>query len=248
MDHEPERAAPMTVQRRRWLSDDLVSFVITALQQRCTWTMGVFGAIAEFESGGAPLQIRVDDGLIVAHCPSGAMQLDPAVPLEVFETVDPAGNLGPTVLAVSEASAPRPCSRLTRMGPDLASVHPDHRDHQVYDLGLGRRAGSFAVRTDDADLIARLDQTAASPPDDETSGLDAVAPALVAASPHRVVTGAAGRIEVYAPIPAADETSPLGCHTHLDPAHLAHNRDLPPGLDLPDNVIPAAVCYPGPGH
>ena len=50
--------------------------------------------------------------------------------------------------------------------------------------------------------------------------LDVVGHRLVAASPHRVVTGPLGRIEVYNPIPAGWGASPEGCHTHLIPALL----------------------------
>ena len=55
--------------------------------------------------------------------------------------------------------------------------------------------------------------------------LDRVGHLLVAASPHRVVTGPLGRIEVYNPIPQEWHVSPEGCHTHLLPRLLETGRE-----------------------
>ena len=70
---------------------------------------------------------------------------------------------------------------------------------------------------------------------------------LVARSPHRVVTSAVGRLEVYAAIPPRAGVSPAGCHTHLLPVELELGRELPVGLQLPPDLMPGAAFHPAPG-
>src|SRR5690606_1659447 len=109
-------------------------------------------------------------------------------------------------------ATPEATHGITYVGPDPAPLHPDAVGHPLWDLGLGRSACRFQIRTTHPALTAALEATAGRP------WTDLVATAgnlLVDTSPHRVVDTAAARIEVYAPIPPPDGRSPNGPHTHL---------------------------------
>jgi hypothetical protein len=73
--------------------------------------------------------------------------------------------------------------------------------------------------------------------------LAAAGAAIVEAGPTRVVETGLGRAEIDAPIPPPGGRSPEGPHTHLLPGALALGRDLPPGIDLPDAYVPAAMFF-----
>jgi hypothetical protein len=68
---------------------------------------------------------------------------------------------------------------------------------------------------------------------------------ILHASPTRVVPSPVGRVEVFTPIPPPGGTSPAGPHTHFLPAHLAAGRETPPGMELPEALVPCAIFYPG---
>jgi Family of unknown function (DUF6925) len=67
---------------------------------------------------------------------------------------------------------------------------------------------------------------------------------IVSESPHRVIESVLVRIEVYAPIPQANESSPGGALTHFLPAFLAQGEEISPSLALPDYAAPMAIFYP----
>jgi hypothetical protein len=129
------------------------------------------------------------------------------------------------------------------MGPDRHALDVGARHEILFDLGLGRAAVSFGVRTADRAVLALLRQVAGTP---WSEAQHVIGTALAEASPTRVLRTAAARAEVRSAIPPPGATSPDGAHTHLLPALLELDRDLPAGLLLPDGFVPAAV-YAGPG-
>jgi hypothetical protein len=130
---------------------------------------------------------------------------------------------------------------LTKLGPDVSSIRTSDRDEHLYDLGLGRIAAGFGVRTADPPLTASLDRC---------SGLNwpdvlrLIGAEIVQASPTRIVRHSLGRIEVVTDIPPQEGQSPPGPHTHLLPTQLSSRLDLPPNLTIPDVYVPCAVHYP----
>ena len=67
---------------------------------------------------------------------------------------------------------------------------------------------------------------------------------ILAANPHRVFVSRVGRIEVFAPIPAADGRSPEGPHTHVLPKLLHLRRTHAATEPVPDGWVPCAHLYP----
>jgi len=95
--------------------------------------------------------------------------------------------------------------------------------------------------------LGRSDPDALRPADGSAVLADlAAGHRLVAASPHRVVIGPLGRIEVWNPIPPASDASPAGCHTHLLPALLETGREVAGGDELPPQLV-AAGNWTNPG-
>jgi hypothetical protein len=67
---------------------------------------------------------------------------------------------------------------------------------------------------------------------------------LPALSPHRVFISAAGRIEVYQPIPPPTGKSPDGPHTHVLPRLLARGRSHAATVPIPSGWVVAMTLYP----
>jgi hypothetical protein len=196
------------------------------------WSMGVEGALAEFAvMAGEPVEVRRTGAAgrtMEAVTAGGGIRLTIA-----DDTVALLGGDGGLVLAVPRAGLPAARTRVTAVSGDPEALRPVDEQALIVDLGVGHRVAAFCVRTADPDLVAELRSL-----EGETwrETLDAVGHRLVAASPHRVVTGPLGRIEVYNPIPAEWDASPEGCHTHLLPALLETGRETAEDLALPPQL------------
>ena len=73
--------------------------------------------------------------------------------------------------------------------------------------------------------------------------VDELGPALVEASPIRVVRSALARAEVRSPIPAVGDVSPEGPHTHLLPARLELGAEVPEATLLPPGWVASASAW-----
>jgi hypothetical protein len=124
---------------------------------------------------------------------------------------------------------------------DPEAIRPADGDGQpvLVDLAIGHRAAAFLVRSADPELAKRLRHLEGRT---WREALDEVGHLVVAASPHRIVTGPLGRIEVYNPIPPGWGASPEGCHTHLLPALLETGREAAEGEDLPPQLVAGGNC------
>ena len=145
----------------------------------------------------------------------------------------------PITLAVPRSVLPAPSLKVTAEAADPGALRPEHETAVLVDLAVGHSAATFSVRTADPDLIAALRAVEGCT---WQEALDRVGHLLVAASPHRVVTGPLGRIEVYNPIPQEWHASPDGCHTHLLPRLLETGRERADGDELPSELVAAANC------
>jgi hypothetical protein len=237
------------VQRLPLTADGIADLVAETLVQRVGgWSMGVQGALAEFAVPGAlaAVAVRRSGRTVAAIAPDGGLRLGITDETRAFAVADrhrPDG-IGAVYLAVPRRSLPAPSAGVTIVEGDPAALRPEDGDDLLVDLAVGHAAAAFCVRTGDAELGKRLRAVEGAP---WREALDHVGHAIVAASPHRVVTTPLGRIEVYAPIPRERGASPEGPHTHLLPALLETGRELPDGVDLPPGLAPAAAFHPPPG-
>jgi hypothetical protein len=200
------------------------------------WSMGVQGALAEFavlEGERADVRRSGPGGRFVeALTTGGGIRLaitDDTVAFATGSDAEP----GRVILAVPRSGLPARSLRVTAAPSDPAALRPGDDNAVLVDLAVGHSAAAFCVRTADADLIAALRAVEGRP---WRAALDAIGPLLVAASPHRVVTGPLGRIEVYNPIPPVADASPDGCHTHLLPNLLETGRETAEGDELPPQL------------
>ena len=207
------------------------------------WSMGVQGALAEFAVIGEerPEVRRSGPGgrVIEALTAGGGIRLTITDDVVAFgsESEDR------VTLAVPRRTLPSPSLRVTVAPADPGALRPEDEKAVLVDLAVGHSAAALCVRTADPDLIAALRAVEGC---GWRAALDAVGHRLVAASPHRIITGPLGRIEVYNPIPPVRDASPDGCHTHLLPRLLETGRETAGGDELPAQLA-AAANWTNPG-
>jgi predicted Fe-S protein YdhL (DUF1289 family) len=244
----PARRAQMGLgmHRLRWSLDELRTFIVNSLRfGGGTWVAGVYGAVAEFCVGdGEVIALNIRQHSIGAISSRGAisLRLSDQVRALAFGASENPAETGIIVLALLREHATFvPHFGLTNLGPDVDSIRTSDRDEHLYDLGLGRIAAGFGIRTADPILTASLHRCSGL---DWTDLFSRIGAEIVQSSPTRVVRHSLGRIEVFTAIPLPGGQSPPGPHTHLLPRQLSSRVDLPPNLTVPDVYAPCAVHYP----
>lgn len=215
---------------------------------RAGWSVGAFGAIAEFHQaqGEAP---SIDDPASLTRATArGAVRierLDGVTPVACETLSRQPDNWGQALaLCLPEAAAVRARrTALTELGPDHAAIRPQDRAGVLFDMGLGLSQIDFCVRAADPELIRALRAGAGRPV------FDPVSPALSAIlsrHPHRVALSAVGRVEVFQKIggPETGGVSPEGPHTHVLPKLLAARRTHAATLPIPEGLVPCATLHP----
>lgn len=207
----------------------------------CGWSLGVFGAVAEFMRD-ADEATAIDRQLsrLELSTARGALRLDahPALQVIVYETASRhAERRQPGVALCLPQDQAQLATRavLTALGPDTLAIRPEDRAGEMFDLGLATPTLDALIRTTDTDLIAALRAAEGATLFARTDLLGQIG----ASGSHRVFLSALGRIEVFQPIPPSDGTSPEGPHTHLLPKLLAHKLGHAANLPIPDGL---AVC------
>ena len=247
-DALPERFETLGVTCRRlaWSTSDIRSFVKQSLERGAgTWVAGVVGAVGEFTAApGQSTQVEVVDDTVTAMTEGGGLHflIDDQVRALIFEPTDTPIDKARIVLAVKrERGRPVVADTLTHLGEDVNAVSPSNRAASLFDLGLNRKEARFCVRVEAGEARAALFNAEGSA---FPANLPQIGTALLKESPVRVIETALGRLEVSSAIPAPGGVSPLGPHTHLLPDHLASERALPVGMDLPRAYLPGAIYCP----
>lgn len=238
----PERLARLSVRVRLlpWIRDELMDWVRdTLIARQGTWVVGAPGAFAEFPStDNAPIDLRVEDGVITARRADGALRIVINEKVRAFAFAE--GS--PIVLGLPRGRAAiQSGSTLRSVGPDAAAIDEAHRNDRLFDLGIGRQYSRFCIRTRDKSLTSALSDH------DRRHWSDFVPVMLnqfVAVSPHRIVESAAARIEIFSRIPGPSESSPNGAHTHFLAEFLKSGDEIASSLAPPDYVGPVAIFYP----
>ncbi|MGQ0653522.1 MAG: DUF6925 family protein [Betaproteobacteria bacterium] len=206
-----------------------------------SWSIGAFGALAEFERSPEEPAERTPFSVATAR---GAIRLEPlagceCVPYRARSARDERDYGVALCLPEPQARLERR-GVLTELGADHAAIRAPDRTALLFDLGLDTPYGTFCVRTGDEALIARLRAGAGSPLLDRGNGLFEL---LAQASPHRVFMSRLGRIEVYQRIAPRGGRTPEGPHTHLLPRLVKAKRTHSANALLPQGLVPCATFY-----
>jgi hypothetical protein len=209
------------------------------------WSLGTFGAIAEFmRDKGEPVRLSRNGTALAAVTARGGIRIAPPATLRPFayETTTRESWSGRVALCLPDEQCAMNGRRvLTELAPDADALRSVDRGAILFDLGLGARQVDVCVRVSDPDVAARLRVHAGQSvfaPGNPAMGV------ILAASPHRVFVSRLGRAEVFAPIPPADGKSPDGPHTHVLPDLLRHGRSHAATEPIPAGWIPCAHIYP----
>ena len=208
------------------------------------WSLGSFGAIAEFMRDPGEAFEPLSDGRLGLATERGAVALTPIPGLRpvAYETAIGSGWNHAVALCLPEADcAMSGRGVVTELGPDRAAARSGDRDAILFDLGLGLRAVDVCVRATDPEALACLRAGAGRPLFEPGNP---IGPALVAMGPHRVFVARIGRVEVFAPIPPADGASPEGPHTHVLPKLLKAGRTHAATTPIPDGFVPCGAIHP----
>jgi hypothetical protein len=209
------------------------------------WSLGTFGAIAEFSRDeDEPAQVTMAGDALSAITARGgiALRLDPAIRPFASEGLTKADwNQRVALCLPEETCAMNRRSVLTELGGDAEALRAEDRGAILFDLGLGALQADFCVRIADSDVAEQLRRHAGRTvfePGNPAMGI------ILQANPHRVFISRLGRIEVFQPIPPPSGKSPDGPHTHVLPKLLKSGRSHPATEPIPPGWIPCAHLYP----
>lgn len=218
---------------------------------RTGWSMGSFGAIAEFHQDADEAPVVDDPRNLLRATRRGAIHIDrrklAGIRAVAYETVSPKRHRWSQAvsLCLSDAQARRSArSVLTELGPDDDAIRGIDRTGILFDMGLSLPQCDFCIRTSDPKLLAVLRAGLGH------SLFEHDNPALMAilgAHPHRVALTNIGRIEVYQKIGGPDTggVSPPGPHTHLLPKLLKSGRTHSANTPIPEHLMPLGSLHPG---
>ena len=226
---------------------DFAAILARHLEEAGTgWSMGSFGAIAEFHQDPGESGVRLTP--LGRHTARGGVRfdrLDGAIPVAYEITLSRPERWGQGVaLCLPEAAAASARRKaLTELGPDEAALRPEDRSAILFDMGLDQPQADFCIRTADPALLEVL--RAAEGRSLFESGNPAMG-AILKAHPHRVAVTPLGRVEVWQKIGGPDTggVSPPGPHTHVLPQLLRAKRTHSANISLPEGLIPCAFFYP----
>ncbi|WP_142849314.1 hypothetical protein [Telmatospirillum sp. J64-1] len=211
------------------------------------WSVGSFGAIAEFmRDATEAVEIAEDEETVSAVTDRGGLRLSawPGLRLVAYEHATTGSGSWSQAIALCLPRADCSMSErrvLTELGPDEAALRPQDRRDILFDLGLGQPQVDACIRTGNPDLIASLRKGVGQPLFTEGNPLQ---DAILAAAPHRVFLTRFARAEVFQPIPPPDGESPQGPHTHILPKLLQSGQTHAATAPIPEGWCPAAHLFP----
>lgn len=240
----PQRRASLglSLHRLDWSMDDMRRFILeTLVPGGGTWVSGVNGAVAEFcpEPQDTITKEARGTNEIIAATKGGAIRfrLDETVRAFSFHRGDPAKRDVILLAVMKKLSASY--AQCTKTDSD--AIDADNRAASVLDFKIGDAAIGFAIRTGDASLSEKM---AAWQGSSYTEFMPDLGADVLRVSPTRIITNPLGRIEISAAIPMPGEASPLGCHTHFLPDHVARGGALSDSMGLPEAFVTCFIYYP----
>jgi hypothetical protein len=225
---------------------DLTAILAAQLADPATgWSLGTFGAIAEFtRDPDEPVHLEETREDFAAATDRGAIRLHPVAGLRAVASEGATRQSWSQRVALClphDRCAMHRRAVLTELGPDMEAIRAQDRDALLFDLGLDLLQVDACVRVSDRELAERLRACCGRPVFDPANAAMSM---IVPAGPHRVFISRIGRIEVFQPIPPPNGQSPLGPHTHVLPKLLAHRRTHAATEPIPEGLVPCAHFYP----
>ena len=218
---------------------------------RSGWSMGTFGAIAEFHQDEGEIAVIEDSYGLTRATRRGAICIDRRMLAEIravaYETLSPKRHRWSQALALClppgrARRAGRPA--LPEIGPDDNAIRGIDRTGILFDIGLSLPQCDFCIRTSDPKLLNELRANLGrSVFDHDNTAMSAI----LAAHPHRVALTNIGRVEVFQKIGGPDTggVSPPGPHTHLLPKLLRTGRTHSANTPIPEDLLPLGALHPG---
>jgi Family of unknown function (DUF6925) len=209
------------------------------------WSIGTFGAIAEFmRDPDEPVTLHRNDTARLAVTARGGVLVSAQSSAWLIASESPTAQSWSHRVALClprQLCGMNSRRELTEIGPDTNALRSKDQAGILFDLGFGLLQVDAFVRTTDPAVASALRRHVGKPVFAADSGAMAV---ILDANPHRVFVSSVGRVEVFQPIPSPNGKSPDGPHTHVLPKLLAHGRTHPATEPLPSDWVPCAHCYP----
>ena len=210
-------------------------------QRSSSWSVGEFGALAEYHHHGPG---SADLHNLTLWSDGGALRIETAAArVLAYETPSANPRLwnhGVAFCLLESEARMHGRAVLTELGPDAQAVRESARGEVLFDIGLNLTTADFCIRTGDAALIALLRAHLGVP----WFSLPHLHAAVLAASPARVVISHLARIEIDNPIPRPHQASPAGPHTHVLPDLLKRHRVYDASIPVPPGYLPCLTLYP----
>tara|TARA_Y100001970_G_scaffold162370_1_gene198506 strand:+ start:87 stop:1028 length:942 start_codon:yes stop_codon:yes gene_type:complete len=180
-------------------------------------SIGGIGAIAEYEDPIFQLEETETLLIISSKNKNGAMRAKISqdfgfVAKETLSNKSRLWNQEININSTEHFSEKATHRVLRELGKDANPLEETHKDHILFDLGVGLRNSLFCIRTCHDELIALMRGYIGKK---ITTTQHPILEAIVDVSPTRVVSSKIGRIEVYQKISRV--RTPKGPHTHLLP-------------------------------
>jgi len=210
-----------------------------------SWSVGTFGAIAEFvRDPNEPVAMDGRGGGLSAVTERGGIRVEAVAGMRLVASEGATRESWSQRVALclpDDGCAMNRRAVLTELGPDAEAIREADRTAALFDLGLDAVQVDACVRVADPGLAEQLRAWCGHPllaPNNPAAAL------ILAASPHRVFVSRVARAEVFGPIPPADGKSPDGPHTHVLPKLLRLRRTHAATEPVPDGWVPCAHLYP----
>jgi hypothetical protein len=226
--------------------DNLLDFLAAQLaNDETAWSVGCFGAIAEFmRDSDEAVTFQRAAGSIAAVTARGGLRIEVHDGLRFFASESLTAQSWSHRVALCLPEKICMMNRrtvLTEVGPDGDAVLEADRSAILFDLGLGALQLDACVRVaDEATARSLRNWTGRSLFEAGNSAMGVI----LVSNPHRVFISRVGRVEVYQPIPPPDGKSPEGPHTHVLPRLLRHRRTHAATEFVPSGWIPCGHFYP----
>lgn len=212
-----------------------------------SWSVGTFGAIAEFHRDpDESATVTVGADRVSAVTDRGAVSLAVVPGLRAFAYETAGGHGGRWSHAVALCLPTHLVDGhqrrwVTELGPDTSATRPHERDSILFDVGLGCAQVDVCVRSATPEVVRVFRAAIGRSILDPGNAIMSDMPRL---SPHRVFTTSFARVEVYQPVPPPDGTTPPGPHTHVLPALIRETRTHAATVPIPEGWVPCATLYP----